>query len=114
LKWVEVSQVGAGRGNSGGLSEYAKQLGKNRGNLTQYRAAAQVVKHLENCLTLNNFTCLIADYMDKAGHLYYISQAPSTLWPLLCERLITNEWSVNETKDVINYIKESEIPSRWE
>ena len=52
--------------------------------------------------------------MDKAGHLYYISQAPSTLWPLLCERLITNEWSVNETKDVINYIKESEIPSRWE
>jgi hypothetical protein len=55
-----------GRGQKGGLSAYAEQVGKHLGNLTTYRNAAEVAQTL---LSLEGF-------LDKAAHLAAIHKLP--------------------------------------
>ena len=61
LKYVELSRVGAGRGNKGGLSEYARVVGKGKSTLSEYQSAAKVVKAIK-CSDVRTF-------LDKANHL---------------------------------------------
>jgi hypothetical protein len=72
---VELSEGGAGK--KGGISEYARQIGKGESYVRQIRSAATVYKTSH----------LSADFFDKTKHLYEISRAPETAWPLLCDAL---------------------------
>lgn len=68
-----------GRGQKGGLSDYARQMGKQRQNILTYRKGAKVLTSLDkNYLILNSF-------LDKAVHLATIYSLPRELcWVLSC------------------------------
>ena len=66
LKYVEVSE--GGRGKKGGLSEYAKTIGKHDNTLRPYRDAAIVI----NAINLTD----IRDVLDKANHIAAIHIYP--------------------------------------
>lgn len=105
LKYVEMSQVGAGRGNKGGLSEYAVAIGRERTSLSKYRDAAKIVQH---CTILE-----LENILDKANHLAAIHKSPEQYWQQLTELLIENQWSVRETEEVVKGIKDIDIPEHF-
>ena len=70
-----MPEEGGGRGKKGGLSEYARRLGKDKGNLSRYREAARVVIALNGCI---DTTVLL----DRAQHLAEVATADAVLWPL--------------------------------
>lgn len=71
LKYVELSE--GGRGKKGGLSEYARQVGKDKSRVSRYQQAAVVYK---NC-------CGDATLLDKTEHLAAIHKAPDADWAWL-------------------------------
>ena len=60
--WAITLEQG-GRGMVGGLGQYADAIGKNRGNVTSYRNAAEVLRSMPK----NYFNVKIV--LDKADHL---------------------------------------------
>jgi hypothetical protein len=64
-----------GKGKKGGLSEYARQVGKSQQYLTQVRQAAEVLQTIE-------LTTQVVGLFGKAKHLSVIHAAPCSLWPL--------------------------------
>ena len=100
LKYVELSE--GGRGKKGGLSEYARVVGKSRPRLSEYKDAADIVK------TLN--VSDVGQVLDKANHLAAIHKAPDKYWQQLTELLIENEWSVKQTEGIVDAIKCINIP----
>jgi hypothetical protein len=86
---VELSE--GGRGKKGGLSEYAREIGKDKGNLTRYKDGATVFQSLNGC----NVTTLLS----KPQHLSHISKTPPEYWQQLTELLIEKDWSVKQTKN---------------
>jgi site-specific DNA-methyltransferase (adenine-specific) len=97
LKYVELSRVGAGRGNKGGLSEYARVVGKGKSRLSEYQSAAKVV-HAVKCSDIGTF-------LDKANHLAAIHKAPADDWQWLTELLLEEGWSVADTEAKVKRIK---------
>lgn len=100
LKYVEFSK--GGRGNEGGLSKYAKQIGKHRPTLSEYQNAANVFQIVK--------VSDIRQVLTKASHLAAINKAPEQYWQQLTELLIEKEWSVKQTEAIVNAIKEVDIP----
>jgi site-specific DNA-methyltransferase (adenine-specific) len=100
LKYVEVSE--GGRGKKGGLSEYAKTIGKHDNTLRPYRDAAIVI----NAINLTD----IRDVLDKANHIAAIHKSPEQYWQQLTELLIEKEWSVKQTETIVSAIKDVDIP----
>jgi ParB-like chromosome segregation protein Spo0J len=81
-----------GRGKEGGLSEYAKAIGKSNGYLTQVRQAAEV---LEACKPFSQLNGLL----DKAQHLAAIHALPRERWPAMVADLVEHGWSAAETRE---------------
>lgn len=102
LTAVPLSQ--GGRGKSGGLSGYAKAIGKTKGYLSQVSAAAKVftqVNGFDDSYLLDK-----TNLLDKAKHLSTIYQAPESEWQYLTEQLIKQSWSVKKTESVVKAINE--------
>ena len=99
LKYVELSE--GGRGKKGGLSEYAKLIGKSKQTLSDNKQAATV---------FNKLSGQPDSLLDKANHLYHIHKAPDRYWQQLTELLLKRSWSVKETEAIVNAVKELEIP----
>ena len=64
LHYVDKGQ--GGRGQKGGMSAYAEQVGKNRGNIQTYKNAAEVANLFNDKQVL----------LDKAAHLAAIHKLP--------------------------------------
>ena len=96
LQYIQTSS--GGRGQKGGLSEYARQIGKesSRQHLTSYRAAAEVFKSLN----LSN----VGQVLDRANHLAAIHKAPSSEWTWLVQLLLASKWSVKQTESAVKAI----------
>jgi site-specific DNA-methyltransferase (adenine-specific) len=98
LKYVESSE--GGRGKKGGLSEYARAVGRSEKRMRVNKDAAIVALNLGD----------VAELLDKANHLAAIHKAPEQYWQKLTELLIENEWSVKETEAIVSAIKDVDIP----
>ncbi len=91
-----VGKATAGRGKKGGLSEYARKLGKSQQYLSQLVAAAEVAKSASQ----------VADLLDKAKHLNAIhglagkpKDGPHPHWPEVVQAMLAGGedgkgWSV--------------------
>lgn len=100
LNYVEMCE--GGRGKKGGLSEYARVVGKDRTLLSKYQNAAHVSTSIK--------VCNVAQVLDKANHLNVIHKAPEQLWDWLVEQLVKQEWSVKQTETIVDAIKDVDIP----
>jgi phage N-6-adenine-methyltransferase len=88
-----IPLAGGGRGLVGGLSEYARAIGRSRAGVSMLRDAAIVAETVQ---PLNG----LADAPVMA--LYEISLAPTDAWPALVDGLITERWTVDETRRRVN------------
>ncbi|MDI6728457.1 MAG: hypothetical protein QMD44_05970 [Thermodesulfovibrionales bacterium] len=103
-----IGKASAGRGKTGGLSDYARRLGRTSQYLTQITAAAGVYEYVAKSVTQ------VTDLFSRTKHLYAISQSPQSLWTLLCEMLIKNDWSVKDTEEAVTKIKDLDIPEEYQ
>jgi len=71
LQAVPLSE--GGRGKKGGLSEYAKRVGRQRQHVGQYRCAAEVYEGVKVNIDVHLL-------FDKAQHLSAIHKAPNHAW----------------------------------
>ncbi|MEA3427890.1 MAG: DNA methyltransferase [Thermodesulfobacteriota bacterium] len=94
LNYVEASN--GGRGQKGGLSEYARKIGKNRGNLVSYSNAAAVANLFNDKQVL----------LDKSAHLAAIHQLPKPTWQPAVDLMLKKEWSAKETQEQVKAAKE--------
>lgn|GEM_PF-897516 len=93
-----------GRGQRGGISEYAERIGSDRSLVSQLRNAARVLRQTREIS--NRF-----QLADRAFHLYEISKAPSESWLLLVDRLILKGWTVAESASQVDRIRKFDIPA---
>ncbi len=93
LKAVPLTE--GGRGKRGGLNEYARQVGKDAGDLSRLRQAAEVFEAVK---PLEYSNSLADDFADKAYHLATIHRADRSLWPMLVEHVLKRKWSVVNTE----------------
>jgi site-specific DNA-methyltransferase (adenine-specific) len=103
LKYVEMSE--GGRGKKGGLSEYAREIGKAQSTMSELKNAAQVYKVIAQAIGLP-----VTSLLDKSKHLSHISKTPSQHWQQLTDLLIEKEWSAKQTEVIVSAIKEIDIP----
>ncbi len=105
---LEAVTLGIGGREKGGLSEYARQIGKGRTYVTQVRNAAEVLKAVKPFSQLNGL-------LDKAQHLNAVHLAPSDTWPFLVDALLTNDWTVDDTEKAVKRVKDllAAIPGWW-
>lgn len=101
LKYVELSE--GGRGKKGGLSEYARQIGRSEAALRFDKDAAIVYQKVAH-------VCEVSEAQERSRHLAIIHKTPSPYWQQLTELLIKNEWSVKQTEEVCKAIKDIDIP----
>jgi hypothetical protein len=84
-----------GRSSEGGISAYARHIGRTKGYLSQLVAAAQVYQAIGKPFTrVNSFTT-------RTKHLYEISRLPQEHWAALVERMLAEEWSVEQTRTAV-------------
>lgn len=107
-----VPPTASGRAGEG-IGSYARSLGKTQPYLSQLWNAASVIDEVyksANNVPLNSL-------VKKAQHLYEISQVPEkSIWEYLVEKMVTGEWTVNETEKQCNAITEfiSVVPrNKW-
>lgn len=106
-----VPLSGGGRGVTGGLSEYARQIGRAREYITRLRDAANVLQAVQTCTPGYGFS--LSDLTDKAKHLYEISRADESLWPLLVRHMLDGGWSAADAEYHVKRIAEFQIPEQW-
>ena len=94
-----VGKAKAGRGKKGGLTEYAKSLGKTQGYLSQLVAAAEVAKSISQLM----------DLLNKCQHLHAIhglagkpKDGPHPHWQEVVQAMLVGGddgkgWSVDKT-----------------
>ena len=99
LKYVELSE--GGRGKKGGLSEYARQIGKSQDSISQYQKASLVYTKLPT---------QVGGLWEKTKHLYHISKTPEAYWQQLTKLLIKHDWTVKQTEEICKSIRDIEIP----
>jgi ParB/RepB/Spo0J family partition protein len=108
-----VGRGKAGRGKKGGLSAYAKAVGRTQPYLSQLIAAAEVVEALKSISQLMD----LADLTEKAQHLYAVHDLPRGCWPAACRALLTLKLSVAETqarvKAAKDYLATHGTPREW-
>lgn len=79
-----------GRGIAGGISAYARHIGKTKQYVSQLVTAAQVYQTVKGSSQLDGF-------VRKTQHLAEIAHAPQEHWSALVERLIAEDWTVETT-----------------
>lgn len=100
-----VGKATAGRGKKGGLSDYARKLGKSHQYLSQLVAAAEVAKSASQ----------LADLLNKTQHLYAIHAADLSLWPVIVPHMLKG-WTVADTEHWVGKVNEFDEPegcSHW-
>lgn len=94
---LEAVEMGVGgRGRKGGLGEYARQIGKDKGYVSELKSAAEVLVVIKQTVGSSQ------QFLDKAKHLSAIHKADSSLWPLLVESMLGKGWSVTDTERWVN------------
>ncbi len=94
LASVELGKGGAGR--KGGVSEYARRIGRARKTVDEWVTAADVAKKVAD----------IPHLFDRTYHLAAIHAAPQELWPVFVEALLAQEWTVADTKAAVKKVVE--------
>jgi len=92
-----VSLSKGGRGQKGGLSAYAKVVGKDKSTVSKLVNAASVATKCGNVSTVLS---------DKVFHLSAIHALPDNLWKIVVGAMIKGVWSAKETTDKVKRIKE--------
>ncbi|GHV49883.1 hypothetical protein FACS1894216_01070 [Synergistales bacterium] len=107
-----LERVNKGK-HGGGLSGYAKLLGKTNSSITEYRYAAEVYKAIFH-------TCEKLDIISsKHRHLSEIHAADKRLWSILAAALLRFDWSVKDThywvEQVNGFFKDGDyaVPEEW-
>jgi ParB/RepB/Spo0J family partition protein len=107
-----VPPAAGGRGQTGGLSEYAERIGRKLPAVSMLFDAAEVYE--ETLQTSEGFSLI-----NKAYHLYEISRAPQEAWAALVEWL--GDRPVKEVKAKVDQIRKykfaddqsSRLPAGW-
>jgi hypothetical protein len=86
-----------GRGQSGGISAYARHIGRSDGYIGKMVAAARVYQVVKPMFTG-------VDFGEKTKHLYEISRAPEAYWATLADRMTTGDWSVDNTRLAVDQV----------
>ena len=110
-----VENATGGAGKTGGLSEYARLVGKQRQDVTTYRNGAEVFRAIEKMqISLHLF-------QDKAKHLAAIHKAEPGLWSMLVEWMMEGietdkdkGKSVNQTEELVKAISKYDIAEPWD
>lgn len=92
-----VALSAGGRGQKGGLSAYAEQVGKSKGKISEYRNAAEVAHNCSHVGTL----------LEKAAHLNAIHSLPESCWPEAVQAMLDKGWSAAETQQRVKDSKAS-------
>jgi len=100
-----VAKAKGGRGQKGGLSEYAEAIGKTRQLLERYRDAAAVSEKVQHELQVSKL-------LYKAAHLAAIHKLPEEAWGVAVEAMLKQELSAKDTAKAVEDALEaaSEIP----
>ncbi len=109
LKAVPLGE--RGRGKTGGLREYAREVGKTHQYLSLLRQAAEVYEHVKMASQL---AILSSQLSDKAMHLAEIHRADRSLWPILVEHLLKRKWSVVNARYWVGRALEFDVPEKWQ
>jgi ParB/RepB/Spo0J family partition protein len=96
LKYVELSE--GGRGKKGGLSEYARVVGKSQQYFTQCSQGAKVTSQLVGLEPVK--------LLSKTQHLAAIHKAPVDDWQPLTEWLVKAAWSVKLTESIVDAVSD--------
>lgn len=101
-----------GRGQEGGLREYARRLAmedekaKSSVELLRRQKAYGVYENCYDIVAVSGAT------PPGHNHLYEISKAPRETWPVLVDALINKGWSVKDVADHVKTIRELNVPER--
>lgn len=104
---LKVVTSDGGRGRKGGLSEYARRMGKTRQNINTYRDGAEVfltAKGEHQC----------ACFIDKAMHLAAIHKADEEFWPIIVPFMLDKKWSAADTAHWVGIVREFKVPAKWD
>jgi hypothetical protein len=90
-------------GVGGGIAEYARQIGRDRSEVSRWAAASRV------------YDTLVPGHMDdpegeieqRARQLGEVSRAPENDWVSLVQGMMKDAWSVAQTKNAVNNILEN-------
>lgn len=100
-----VEKSAGGKSKKGGLSDYARRIGKDVSNVRRYRDGAEVFRAIQN---LGIDTHVLRD---KAEHLRAINAAARSLWPVIVPHIVKG-WSVADTEHWVGKVNEFDIPER--
>lgn len=92
-----VALSSGGRGQKGGLSEYAVRVGKQRQNIQSYRDGAEVASNVHIDMQLLD---------GKAQHLATIHALPESCWQPAVEIMLSKGWSAKETGEHVKAARE--------
>jgi hypothetical protein len=84
-----------GRGQQGGISDYARALGRNDSYMRRLVAAARVYAAVKPVSQGTGFEA-------RTKHLAEIGRAPQEQWADLCDQMSINGWSVDETRQAVD------------
>jgi ParB/RepB/Spo0J family partition protein len=100
-----------GRGQGGGLAEYARKIGKTQGYLVQLRNAAEVLMSGEKPISQ------LIGFLDKAQHLAAIHDLPKECWgpcvAWLAEHDESKEKIEERVKKTKKFLENPGISERW-
>lgn len=94
LNYVEAAS--GGRGLKGGLSEYARLVGKSEKRIREGRNAAKVLKDIN--------LGVVAEVLDKAAHIATLYTLPNSTWQQAVELMLKKEWSAKETQEQVKVV----------
>jgi hypothetical protein len=84
-----------GRGKKGGVSEYARRIGRNRKSVEDYIRGVEVY----SSLNMENILHIFADPVSpKTFHLAAVYKLPRECWPAACAWLAGNRASVEDVE----------------
>jgi site-specific DNA-methyltransferase (adenine-specific) len=92
-----------GRGKKGGLTAYAKAIGKSQQYISQLRDAAEVA------VETHKSTCGLS-----AQVLCIIHSVDRRMWPALVGTAVRDSWSVKDAEHWVGKVREFEIPEQWQ
>jgi len=95
------------RGVEGGLSGYAREVGKTPKTISANRMAAEVLLDIKSYVDVRL-------YVNKAEHLTCIHRAAKKLWLMLAQAIIKYKWTAADTDYWIDKVREFDIPSKWQ
>jgi hypothetical protein len=84
-----------GRGKKGGLTEYAKRVGKTQPYVTELVQAATVAKAIAQAMGLDGL-------LDKSKHLSEIHALPAELWQEAVAHMLAKQWTVKEVSEALS------------